>query len=201
MKYHFLSLCIMWLFLSVVACNSNNENSSKPNNQREHFKEKELSPKKNDQKTNNIPPVIKTSTIFPESWDPKRTFREDNETVLAWTHKLRDELEVKTCLLIKKTTDEQGKPLYFLTEKYSTKPPFTKWEIGFIYFAPDKHSTVGFYDSHLQMFDHKPCSKEIYDLLEQWKFHLSEENYTTLEAGTDNESWQKLLGFTWKEQG
>ena len=201
MKNNNLSIFLISILLSTVACNSNKiENERKSTKKQEFIKEKETVGGKTNLKTDSTYAIMKTSATFPESWDPKRTLRGDDEVVLAWTHKQCEGSASRTCLLFRKSTDTHSKPVYFLSEEFSTEPPFNKWKTGFIYFAPEKNSTSGFYDSHLQLFDHKPTRKEIYDLLEQWKFQLFEDNYTTIEAGTDKQLWQDLLGFTWEDQ-
>ena len=148
---------------------------------------------------NNKPPVADTS--FPEGWDRKHKLREHVYEVLAWVHK-KDKWknEYKVCLTVFESTDSLGKPQYFFSEHYSDKKPFRKWSYGSIHysssgFSSDSGILIGFWDLHLEIFDHKPLPQELYSLIKKWKFTFYEDDWITLEAGLDSRLWEKFFGF------
>lgn len=139
---------------------------------------------------------------FPESWDEKRNLRDNNEQVLAWTHKTdttRD-YTYKTCITFRIREDSLGNQKYYLEEEYSTDKRFTNWNSGFIHYGPKPGEMLGFYDFHLKLFKTKPTLEEITTLLDRWMYHLKEDGWVTLESGIDEALWMKYFGFVWQDK-
>ena len=148
------------------------------------------------QKTN----VTVADTSFPESWDRKQKFRENVYNVLAWVHrKDKSGDEYRACLVIFESVDSLGKPQYFFSGHYTNKKPFNRWNYSSIYYGGRVFTAsgfeVGYYDLHLEIFDHKPFQKELYELINRWGFKFYKENWITIEAGLDPNVWQTILGF------
>ena len=141
-----------------------------------------------------------SDTSFPESWDRKQKLRGSVYDVLAWVHKKDiSGNEIRSCLTVFESTDSPGKPQYFLSQHYTDKKPFTKWNYDFIYYGrsafTDSGIIVGYFDLHLEIFDHKPSEKELYELIRKWEFEFYNEDWITLEAGLDSKLWQTVFGF------
>jgi hypothetical protein len=144
--------------------------------------------------------VAVADTSFPESWDRKQKFRENVYNVLAWVHQ-KDEsgYEYRSCLVIFESVDSLGRPEYFLSQHYTNKKPFKKWNYSSIHYGGGYFTAsgieVGYHDLHLEIYDHKPTQKEVYELINKWEFKFYKKDWITVEAGLDSVLWQAILGF------
>lgn len=140
--------------------------------------------------------TLYSNTRFPESWDKNHDLRGANSKVLAWTHKKNDEpFELKVCIKLLTSTDSAGKPVFYISEKYTNEKPFNKWHTGSTHYGPQEGQNFGFHDIHLKTFDHKPSKAELYQLLNNWKFSLYEKDWQTIECGIDEQLWLDTFGF------
>lgn len=133
---------------------------------------------------------------FPDTWDKNHDLRGNRTKVLAWTHKKDDQpFELKICITLLISSDSLGKPLYYISEKYTNEKPFNKWYTASIHYAPKEGQVFGFHDLHLEEFDHKPSKIELYELLNHWEFNLNEKDWQTIECGIDEQLWLDSFGF------
>lgn len=142
------------------------------------------------------------NTTFPESWDKTRNLRGNNGQVLAWTHKtdtVRD-FTYKTCITLAITEDSIGNSKYYIIEEYSTDKKFKTWNTASIHYGPKPGEMLGFHDLHIESFETKPTLEEINALLKRWMYHLTEDDWITLESGIDEALWMKHFGFVWQDQ-
>lgn len=148
----------------------------------------------------NNPIEVKNSK-FPNAWDKNRNLRMRNGKVLAWVHKLNGRgAGYRSCILLVQGTDSSGKAQYFISEMYTDKKPFDKWNQGWIHYGPNLHDTtskfqIGYFDVHIEKFSHVPAEKELYDLLFRWKFSFFDASMKTIEAGIDKQLWLSIFGF------
>jgi hypothetical protein len=140
------------------------------------------------------------SGSFPDSWDKNRDLRGENGQVLAWVHQ-KDErpFEVKNCILVVYGPDSAGRMEYYISQQYTNEIPFDKWHTGSIHYGPGQSGlhdlNSGYWDVHIEKFDHIPTEKELYDLFNKWKFSFYTEGWQTIEAGIDEKLWKELFGF------
>ena len=144
--------------------------------------------------------VAVADTSFPENWDRKHKLRGNVYNVLAWVHH-KDEYgyEYRSCLVIFESTDSLGKPEYFFSEHDTNKKPFNKWRYSSIHYSggffTNSGIEVGYHNLHLEVYDHKPTQKELYELISKWQFKFYKENWITVEAGFDSKLWQIFFDF------
>ena len=144
---------------------------------------------------------------FPKTWTKGDWGR---GKILAWVEKKDDRpFDYRSCILFMQGADSAGKLKYFISEYYTNEKPFTKWYISTIHISPrrgraDTTFTLGYWDTHLKTFNHKPTEIEIYDLLTKWNFKFYEQGWQTISAGADDKLWLKELGFilnkTWTKK-
>lgn len=140
-------------------------------------------------------------STFPGNWDKNRDLRGRNGVVLAWTHtRSSRNTESKSCIKLVAGLDSAGKAVYFISEMYSDKKPFNKWHHSWRHYSPNYSDTAskmqfGYFDTHIERFDHKPTEKELYELLMRWEFSLFGKDFKTIEAGADGKLWLETFGF------
>lgn len=139
------------------------------------------------------PPISKGT--FPKDWDITNKLKDYK--ILAWTQKKDSRpFEYRSCICLSSRFISEGKMEFFIEEKYTNEKPFTKWNTSMIHFSPkESDSTTGYWDFHLQKFDHKPTEKEMYELLTKWNFKFYVKNWKTITAGINENLWLKELGF------
>jgi len=144
----------------------------------------------NEIKQNEIP--CKT---FPDSWDQNKNLRGSNGKVLTWSHFVDTirHFEYKSCLVFFISKDSIGNPEYFVSSHYTNETPFDNWTFSSIHFGPKSPGLSGFWDVHLEVFNHKPTLNEMQTLLSRWRFKLKDKN--TVEYGVDEELWFNTFGF------
>lgn len=136
---------------------------------------------------------------FPDSWDKNRNMRKNRGQVLAWRHYKNKDYEYKSCIGFVAGEDSLGKMRYFISEDYTNKKPYNTWSTKYTrienYFTAPNGMKFGYWDLHLEEFDHKPTAKEIYALLKKWRFGFAEDEPTLIEAGLDDKLWLSEFGF------
>ena len=136
-------------------------------------------------------------STFPELWDKNRNLRGEKGQVLSWTYK-KDTIrpfEYKSCIMLVMGKDTSGKDEYYISEMYTNEKPFNEWNHASIHYGPDSTQLFGFHDVHIEKFDHKPSQKEIFILLNHWKFKLIEDDWITVEYGIDKKLCMKYFEF------
>ena len=139
---------------------------------------------------------------FPDSWDKKRNLRSRNGKILAWVHfKSGEKFENKVCLQLVYGPDSTGNIEYFISEMYTNKKPFKKWNYEKTRYENYSVDTItglkfGYWDIHLEVFKHKPTEEELYSLFKKWKFRFLENDPDMVEAGLDDKLWLLVFGFS-----
>lgn len=147
--------------------------------------------------------VIEPDTVLPKSWK-NMEFLEEMGTydALIWLDK-KDErpVEIRSCFAVFTDFDSLGNAQYNFKHIYANDSRFKNWNLSSIHYSPDysganKGLTVGFWDIHLETFDHKPSKKEIEDLLEHWMIcPEKDENWKVVTFGLNKRLWLETLGF------
>ena len=139
------------------------------------------------------------NTQFPESWDKNRNLRNKRGQILAWLHYRNTQYENKVCIDFVKGKDSLGKTKYFISEMHTDKKPFNRWNYMYTrienYFTSPNGMKFGYWDLHLEEFDHKPTEEELYALLKKWDFWFLENDPNMVEAGLDDKLWLSVFGF------
>jgi len=136
---------------------------------------------------------------FPNQWDLNRELRKSDKEVLGWKHiKNGRGKELRVCITYQEKLDSAGNNKIYIEELESKPPNFNEWQTSLISYAPDLSTpnSIGYHDWLLRSFEHKPTKKEIYKMLEEFKFSVRNHDWMTIEAGIDLELWTKKFGFT-----
>lgn len=137
--------------------------------------------------------------VFPSSWDKKNNL--DGSEVIAWVHNrdtVRD-LEYRLCITVTIGEDSVGGTEIYLKELYTNEEPFKKWIPSYIHYGSDSLYPFGYYDFHIEKFDHIPSKTDIYELLNRWKFKFAVDGWETMEFGYNPKLWIEIFGFIPKE--
>jgi len=134
--------------------------------------------------------------VFPEQWDTNMNLRSGHLQVLAWLHKKDSRpLEVRSCLMLRISTDSLGQKSYILSHKFTNEKPYKVWNDAYIHYGPGTGQVMGYYDFHIKQFDHKPGEQEIDALLKRWQFAIPDDGWHTIASGFDMALWMDVFGF------
>jgi len=140
-------------------------------------------------------------TVFPQSWMNEGLKEElGRKECLVWLQKKDSRpYEVRSCIAFMRSTDSLGKPEYRLKHIYSADSLFNEWHMGMIHYTSPSESNdgmlFGYWDMHLENFDHKPSKKEINDLFERWHFSVFEKDWEIVDFGINMDLWMDIFGF------
>jgi hypothetical protein len=145
---------------------------------------------------------IEPDTALPKTWKNMEFLEElGSYDALIWLDK-KDErpFEVRSCFAVFTDFDSVGNMQYHFKHIYSNDSRFKNWNISSIHYSPDYSESTGellagFWDIHLETFDHQPSKKEVEALVEKWHFSMLDEGWKMMTFGVNKKLWIEILGF------
>lgn len=99
---------------------------------------------------------------------------------------------MKSCIKLDIRKDSTGKNIYTISSMYTNERPYNIWDYSAKNWGPSKENNFGYWDLHIQSFDHQPTKDEIDSLFNRWEFKSI---YRYKIYGIDEKLWLFQFGF------